>query len=313
MTYLISIISEHLLPNYFLAKELEGQYNLHIFITTARMENHKMSERFCKTLGIETNEVKIITVSEDSLPDVMHKLQSEQFNDTDRFIVNLTGGTKIISIGAFTWFFKKTEDFYYVPIGVNKIQKVKTGIEMPLNYRVNVAEYLSLYGLRFTHEGVEKSDVHNDPGARFEVNMFNRLKSDLGINSGHILRGVKLYREDSSHRNDNEIDVMWTADNQLFVCECKLSLNKARAMDWSEGEGRPIANPVEYLDEIMYKLAAISKDFGLRVNLYIFTLHRFSPPVFTPQRMKAIEKRMKILGIKGLLGKEELSKNKLKI
>lgn len=310
MTYLISILSEHLLPNFFLAREFEGKYNRHIFITTEKMEKLKKSDRFCKALGVEIADVKIITVSEDDLPDVMHKLGSEQLNNTDRFIVNLTGGTKIISIGTFTFFFKKTDDIYYVPIGVNKIQKVKTGIEMPLNYRVNVTEYLSLYGLLFTAENTSR--IQDTKAAEFEAYITNRIQSENGIKNGHIYRGVKIYREDNT-ANDNEIDVMWTAANQLFVGECKLSLNKARAIDWSEGEGRPIANPVEYLDEIMYKLAAISKDFGLRVNPYIFTKHRFSPPVFTPLRMKAIEKRMKILGIKGLLGKEELSKTKLKI
>lgn len=310
MTYLISILSEHLLPNFFIAKEFEGQYNRHVFITTERMEKLSMTNRFSKALGIEQIEVKIITVSEDDLPDVMHKLQSEQFSESDRFIVNLTGGTKIISIGTFSYFFKKTDDFYYVAIGVNKIQKVKSGKDLMLNYRVNVDEYLSLYGLSFTSENTIR--IQDTKGAEFEAYITNRIKSENGIKNGHIYRGVKIFRENEKV-NDNEIDVMWTFNNQLFVGECKLSLNKARAMDWSDGEGRPIANPVEYLDEIMYKLAAISKDFGLRVNPYIFTRHRFSPPVFTPQRMKAIEKRMKILGIKGLLGKEEISQNKLKI
>ncbi len=310
MIYLISIISEHLLPNFFLAQEFKGQYDQHIFISTERMDKLSMTKRFCNALGIDQKDIKTITVSEDDLPDVMYKLNSEQFNDTDRFVVNLTGGTKIISIGTYTFFFKKTDDFYYVPIGVNKIHKVKTGEVLPLNFRVNVAEYLSLYGLFFTNENTSRTQ--DTKAAEFEAYITNRIQSENRIKSGHIYRGVKIYREDNT-TNDNEIDVMWTSENQLFVGECKLSLNKARAIDWSEGEGRPIANPAEYLDEIMYKLAAISKDFGLRVHPFIFTKHRFSPPVFTPLRMKAIEKRMKILGIKGLLGKEELTKIKLKI
>jgi hypothetical protein len=101
--------------------------------------------------------------------------------------------------------------------------------------------------------------------------------------------------------NDNEIDVMWAMDNQIYVGECKVSLSK------------PMTTAPEYLDQIMYKLAAISKDFGLGVNPYIFTKHRFTTDSFNETRMSAIQKRMKILGIKGLLGKDELKENKLKL
>ena len=70
---------------------------------------------------------------------------------------------------------------------------------------------------------------------------------------------------------------------------------------------RPINNPPEYLDEIMYKLSAISKDFGLQVNPYIFIKHGLEPKIFNKDRLKSIEKRMKILGIKGILNEIELS------
>jgi hypothetical protein len=63
----------------------------------------------------------------------------------------------------------------------------------------------------------------------------------------------------------------------------------------------------------MYKLAAISKDFGLQVNPYIFTKHHFTSKTFNEARMSAIYKRMKILGIKGLLGNKDLKESKLKI
>jgi hypothetical protein len=34
MTHLVSLISEHLLPNYLLAKEMEGKYDRHVLIRT---------------------------------------------------------------------------------------------------------------------------------------------------------------------------------------------------------------------------------------------------------------------------------------
>jgi hypothetical protein len=167
MTTLISLLSEHLLPNYLLAKELAGQYDRHVFITTQRMGEQGMTARFCNALKIDEQKVQIIVVSEDDLPDARAKLN-----------------------------------------------------------------------------------------------------------------------------------------------DCKVSLWKPKVLD---SENRPINNPPEYLDEIMYKLAAVSKEFGLRVNPYIFIKKPLEKKIFNEARMKAIEKRMKILGIRGLIGSEELKQESLKI
>jgi hypothetical protein len=165
MTTLISLLSEHLLPNYLLAKELAGQYDRHVFITTQRMGEQGMTARFCNALKIDEREVQIIVVSEDDLPDALAKLDT-----------------------------------------------------------------------------------------------------------------------------------------------CKVSLWKPKELD---SENRPINNPPEYLDEIMYKLAAVSKEFGLRVNPYIFIKNGLTPTKFNDTRKSAIVRRMKILGIKGLIGSEELKQKSL--
>ncbi|MDR1791981.1 MAG: DUF1887 family protein [Bacteroidales bacterium] len=303
MTTLISLLSEHLLPNFLLAKELAGQYDRHVFITTRQMGEQGMTARFCNALKIDKREVQIIVVSEDDLPDARAKLGKCNFSKDDRYIVNLTGGTKIMSIAAFQHFFKYDALYYYVPIGVNRIENVRTGENFPLNYRVNVEEYLSLYGLTFTAENANR--IQDTKGAEFEAYITNRIKSEKGVKNGHIYRGVKVFRENEK-ANDNELDVMWTADNQIFVGECKVSLRKPKELD---SENRPINKPPEYLNEIMYKLAAVSKEFGLHVNPYIF----IKKEIFNAVWMKAIEKRKKILGIRGVIGSEELKKEKLPI
>jgi hypothetical protein len=103
---------------------------------------------------------------------------------------------------------------------------------------------------------------------------------------------------------------MWTAENQLYVGECKVSLFKPKAID---SDNRLVNNPAEYLDEIMYKLAAISKDLGIRVNPYIFIKKPLSSNIFNSDRMVAIQKRMKILGIKGILDSNAFKQLKLNI
>ena len=162
---------------------------------------------------------------------------------------------------------------------------------------VNVKEYLLLCGLR-----IEETEKHaNDKGFQFEREIFHRIKKEKQLQKGYIYGGIKLFRGDSEKINDNEIDVIWTDENQLFVGECKLSLSN------------PLVSAADYLDQIMYKLAAISKDFGVQVNPYIFTKHKFTPKTFNESRMKAINKRLKILGIRGLLSEKDFKKQNLEI
>ncbi len=306
MIYLVSLISEHLLPNFLLAKEFEGKYDRHIFLTTMRMGENSMTSRFCNALKIKKSNVKIIVVSEDDLPDAMRKLKSESFHSNDKFLVNITGGTKVMSIAAYTYFSDFNANFFYIPVCVDKIETLKTGENLPLTYRINVEEYL--YGLKFEHSTYLPTEKENY-GAIFESQICDRIRREKTLGKPFIYRSVKLFHDDSDILNDNELDIVWTFDNQLFIGECKTSLFKPKEID---NENRLISNPGEYLDEIMYKLSAISKEFGLQVNPYIF-IKKELPARFSPARMKSIEKRLKILGIKGLLTGKELRKQKLEV
>ena len=288
MTHLISLLSEHLLPNFLVAKEFDGKYDSHIFITTQKMGEKGMTSRYCHALGIDKKDVRIVVLSEEDLPDAREKLQNENFNREDKYLVNLTGGTKIMSISLFQHFYKHSADYYYVPIAANKIENVRTGKNLPLNYQTNIEEYLSLYGLY-----IETSDTQyrydDDQGEKLEKYVFNRIQNDkrLSPEKMEIARGVKLFRDRNERLNDNEIDVMWMEDNQLCVGECKVSLFKPKELG---SNNRPIHNPHEYLEEIMYKLAAISKDFGLRVNPYIFIKSGLPRRYFNEIKMEAVEK-----------------------
>ena len=304
MTHLVSILSEHLLPNFLLAKEYTGKYNQHIFITTSRMSENNIASRLCNVLEVEKELVKVIEVLEDDLPDIQCKLKKENFNRNDKYLVNLTGGTKIMSIAVFQHFFKYDTEFFYVPIATNKIENVSSGKSSPLNYRINVPEYLSLYGLSIAVSNL-KNTQNVSKGEMFENFVFDciRKAKNLYSEKNQIAQGVKIFRNHDEKQNDNEIDVMWTENNLLYVGECKVSLWKPKEIDIYK---RPINNPPEYLDEIMYKLSAISKDFGLRVNSYIFIKKGLQPNIFNEDRLRSIEKRMKILGIKGILNEKEL-------
>lgn len=78
------------------------------------MGENSMTSRFCNALGIDKQNVKVIMVSEDDFPDTQQKLKNEIFNPSDKYLINLTGGTKIMSIAVFQHFFKFDSQFFYV-------------------------------------------------------------------------------------------------------------------------------------------------------------------------------------------------------
>jgi hypothetical protein len=333
MTYLISLISDHLLPNYLFIKEMAGKYDELLFITTEKMKNAGIGKRLEKALGLKENTVQRIVVSEENLNKTLAKLESVPFSRDDRFTVNLTCGTKIMSIGVYEYFSRSPSSFYYIPIGKNKIEDVSTSAEILLNCRVNLEEYLTLYGITFQSDrpltyppeytfqlferykkanfnryripeilNAQNHTVESDKtyysGGWLEEYGYLKIKQEKRLNNDCIYQSVKLFRNNSGLANDNEIDVMYVSENKLYVCECKVSL-----------KGMPMVKDYELLEQYMYKLAAISKDFGLAVNPYILTLHRCNQ--FSPARMQAIEKRMKILGIKGILDSSTFKQMKL--
>lgn len=313
---------------------MAGKYDELLFVTTSKMLLSESGTRLENTLGIPENSVRRIEVSEEDLNEMLQKLESEHFSEGDQFIVNLTCGTKIMAIGVYEYFSKFDSSFYYVPIGKNKIEDVRTSEDIPLHYRVNLQEYLSLYGIttetnksllypaehtfaffeRFKKANFNRykmpeilsahsygeSDRMYYSGSWFEEYTYLRIKEEKQLEDDCIRYGVKIYRKESGEQNDNEIDVMYVVDNKLYIGECKVSMI-----------GTQQANGVKLLEQFMYKLAAIAKDFGLIVTPYIFTLHSFNR--VSPFTMQAVYKRMKILGIKGLLESNKFKQQKLDI
>lgn len=336
---LISLLSDYLQPNFLLIKEFTGKYDKLAFVTTKRMEEEKKKSFWLeKALKLPENSVRRITVVEDDFEGIMAELQRKNFSKSDEYILNLTGGTKVMPLAVYE-FFKNDfyAQFYYVPIEKNVIKGLSTQSEQPLNYRMNLDEYFTLQGLRYecdnallysikhTEELFEQfrkakfnrfkiyeiRESQNLPSAKerkyyggvwFEEYCYNRLKKEQKLANDAICKSAKIYRDDSK-QNDNEIDIMFVKDNKLYVFECKVGMK-----GFTNAKETTDINLYEYvaretIEKYQYKLAAIAKDFGLRVEAYILTLHKIfnNPTDFSEQTIENIKKRQKILGLKEII------------
>jgi Domain of unknown function (DUF1887). len=123
---LISILSDYLQPNFLLIKEMSGKYDKLIFITTSKMMELDKGLFLEKALGIQESSSLRISVVEDDLEDLNTNLKENNFSNSDEYIINLTGGTKIMSIGVYNFFkdFDKSS-FYYIPFGKNIVKKLE--------------------------------------------------------------------------------------------------------------------------------------------------------------------------------------------
>lgn len=146
---LISILSDYLQPNFLLIKEFEGKYDKLVFITTEEMEGETKRKSLVleKVLNLPANSVQRIPVIEDDYLDVKQKLEDCSFSKEDQYILNITGGTKVIPIAVCDFFKDYTSVFYYVPNGKNLIRNVFTDETISLQYRLNLQEYFTLNGL----------------------------------------------------------------------------------------------------------------------------------------------------------------------
>ncbi len=276
-----------------------------------------------------------IEVVEDSILDCHRKIEAEiQTIEDSELTVNLTNGTKIMSIAAYEFFKDYGSKMIYIPIGKNEYitpfpKKAQVKPE-PLSLRLKVREYLAAYGLKvvkhdklaigrdealkradlstwlvnhyddvknllvwlggglrehrddkkdydfsgtfegptdmekqlLTHMGMSysngvvssrmnRSEIRYITGGWLEEFCFCELSRYLGKGIDDIQLGLKL---NNGRGTENEFDVMFTKDNALYLVECK-TLDQ---------------HNINYKD-VLYKIGALQKDFGLKVSNFWVT------------------------------------------
>lgn len=153
MKIVVNLVSDQTIPNVLFIKEMSNA-DSYIFISTSKMESRSTSKNIAQSANLSDKSYSIIEVQEDSLIDIEIKLQeSLSFEDEDEIFVNITGGTKIMSLGVFNFFARLgSAKIFYLPIGKNELLQtfpLKKNTTSSLNARVTLEEYLKAYGVSF--------------------------------------------------------------------------------------------------------------------------------------------------------------------
>lgn len=288
---LVSIISEHLIPNYHLFLHFTNDIDEHVLITTSKMESY--ATNFVELLNPEKKVSKLILDDFSNFETVNKNLINSNLAIENEYIVNITGGTKIISLAVFNYFRERKSLIYYVAIGTNSCQQIYPNQKLPeeFNHQLSLIDYLSLYGF-----SIEKSNkLFKNPsdtkqlfakvetqkynalsvyeirdaftkneqkansqqllylkGLWFEEYMYNLIKEKLHLKDTQMALNVKVKRNKDQTNVDNEFDLMFVKNNKLYVVECKSSIGEKK-------------DHKKNIESYLYKLAAAVKDLGLQV------------------------------------------------
>jgi hypothetical protein len=150
---LISLISEQQIPNVLFIKQIKPYYN--IFVTTEQMEKIKQSDKIINTLQLKNDNVTKIIVDSENIKEIIEKCESKikELGLNGEFILNITGGTKIMALAAYELAKEFNIKTYYLPRQSTKFIKIypKTensneDIKLELS-DFTVKEYLNSYML----------------------------------------------------------------------------------------------------------------------------------------------------------------------
>lgn len=190
MTTLISLVGEQPLPNIFAAVGLKAQR--HVLISTGDMEPIRLrTERVLRQLLPEAKFDHSV-ISAYDLDEA--RAVTERYCADDKTVVNVTGGTKLMAIGALQAAYSARAAVIYVDTANGQIRLISSGANTPFQPRqdrlplpdVDIGTQLAVYGMKIAKC---RHAIEPDEAA------FLRLVSSYSLAWNVILRGVAIHDE----------------------------------------------------------------------------------------------------------------------
>ena len=300
----------------------------------------------------ETCEVKSVIFpqeSEERWEDMESQL-TQSLSEEKHYFVNLTGGTKYMSLLTLSVFQKcnLNAEFAYIPYPKNSILIPTNNDAILLKHRLSIKEYMSCYNVSYTSKKPSKSKSY----AEYFFNRFMEGNLDLSVmdllrkyrnkkkidirkielqlgtekypqieNLGAFIRDIDfpynstgvLYRDETefltggwfeeymyhkikeyikpqdiqlgvlitrtNNHNQNDLDIVFTSGNKLFVIECKTGILAGRLFN-----------------DTVYKAVAVKESvLGLSANTFIVSV--VGENVMTDEETEELKKTAKNMGI----------------
>jgi hypothetical protein len=248
-TCLVSLISDQTIPNILVALHFKPDFLL--FLTSDQMERRRKSQAILETLKLRelnySDTHHKIEVIEDSVIDLQTK--AAQWLDSTaeefQFIVNLTGGTKMMSVAAYDLFKDFGSTMVYVHINRNDFltpfPKRRPPAPTPLSARLTVLEYLTAYGINIDNQA-SLSEYAALAESRQELSRFiykhYREVSPLLARLGRFLRDIPEKKLKQPYKFEVSFDRQNQSQEKLldemgFTCRGAAIAKSLTKSDWN--------------------------------------------------------------------------------
>jgi hypothetical protein len=151
---LISLISEQTLPNVLVIKALKG-VTRHIFLSTDKMERQGRSQWIRQAAKLKR--VEVVSVPAEDYAGTLARLAQVDFAPDEAVSVNLTGGTKMMALAAFTFFTEQMGDrcqVYYLSLQEGHLHRIfPTANTQPMAVSLSLDTYLTAHGVSAERRG----------------------------------------------------------------------------------------------------------------------------------------------------------------
>lgn len=342
ITGLVCLISDQVMPNLLFIRQFKKVNSHFYFLTTQKMEEKQVTNHLISVLELPLDLCHKILIDADDGLLIYSQLKKISFPTEYRYLLNITGGNKLMSHLVFKFFIDFESTVYYAPIDSNHYQILHPQLDrVPKDdtIQVSLGDYLKAYGFTINeqltyYEGKPRPQVimrqlqkqHGqkkrlviprkfgdtidgrtkkyESGEWFELYCYDYFKKCFDLTNNEICSGVKIKRTDSSEAlpSSNEIDVMFVYNHTLYVIECKVYLNGSIKMD--------------RISPDMYKLASVSSSFGLKCKKYLAVIgywsdhHDFEENLENRMLSQGIEKILDLSDFSDRPSKDILNKKK---
>lgn len=267
MKIMVCLISDQHVPNLLTIHSINPNHL--VLIVTPRMEKNGVDQNFLNALRIGGLDY----TSEDMSAPLSHKKfrldKENSIYETKELLkkaftiyknaewhVNITGGTKPMSIGAYEFFKDKDANMIYVPIiSQSKAVKIADESSLDLHHLVSIKEFLSGYGFDFIKS--EKEIKKGEDRAK-ELFAFSTYLSANYKLAHKMMEDLDLQIMDRYASKDDSYQI---SENNFNSIKLKSSEQKAR--DKARDKGVSLIN-FEQEDEIL--LNHFVSSFHLELN-----------------------------------------------
>lgn len=308
----------------------------HIFISTEEMEksNKNKSQTLAKTLCLKEEDYRTIIIDQNNPIKILSELKENiDLESGFDFVVNITGGTKMMSQMTHKFFAQfDNVKIYYWPIGAGYVEQLYPeykSIEFPTGkIELDLKTYLAAYGYSFTKastlshsyrlsdslmsKAVALQNAHDVPeikkakaqtytrddksylmGGWFEEWIYNTIKDHLGLDRNQIGFNLKLKNEYSKRQSESDNEI-----DVAFVYKNSLNIIECKVYSpYSKNLGKNISDTI-------YKISSVRQSLGLRANAYVALL---APLGQSKNRKKSIQTTLKMAMVERLFAMENLA------